>query len=89
MGNPRYWRTPGRFFCYDANTFTKREQSAGEVMATPEGKMIMPPQSSERLLNEFETLKLIAARTTIPVPKVLAFKRVWGAHQLVMERVKC
>ena len=45
-------------------------------------------QSSERLHNEFETLKLIAAKTTIPVPKVLEFKYAWGAYQLVMERVE-
>ena len=48
----------------------------------------MPSQSSERLLNEFETPKFIAARTTIPVPRILAFKHVWGAYQLVMERVR-
>ena len=57
-------------------------------MFTWEGERVMPPRSSERLLNEFETLKFIAAQTTIPVPKVLAFKHVWGAYQLVMERVQ-
>ena len=88
MGDTQCWRTPGRFFCYDGNSFTKREQTAQEVIFTPQGKMVMPPQSSERLLNEFETLKFIAARTTIPVPKVLAFKHVWGAYQLIMERVR-
>ena len=88
MGNARHWRTPGRFFSYDEDTFTKREQSAREVMFTSQGKRVMLPQSSERLLNEYKTMKFIAARTTIPVPKVLAFKRVWGAYQLVMERVQ-
>lgn len=57
-------------------------------MFTPMGKTVKPPQSTERLFNEIEALKFIAARTTIPVPKVLAFKDVWGAHQLVMERVR-
>lgn len=88
MENARHWRTPGRFFCYDEYSFTKREQSAREVIFTSQGKMVMPPQSSERLLNEYEALKFIAARTTIPVPKVLAFNYVWGAYQLVMERVR-
>ncbi|KAL8847564.1 MAG: hypothetical protein Q9215_004061 [Flavoplaca cf. flavocitrina] len=50
--------------------------------------MVMPPQRSERLLNEFETLDFIAARTTIPVLKIVAFKKVWGAYQLVVERVR-
>ena len=88
MGDLLYWRTPGRVFCCGETSFTKREQSARELMYTPQGKVIMPPQSSERLRNEFETLKFIAARTSIPVPKVLAFNRVWGAHQLVMERIR-
>ncbi|KAL6716766.1 hypothetical protein ACLMJK_006334 [Lecanora helva] len=45
-------------------------------------------KSSERMRNEAAALRFIAARTTIPVPKVISFKRVWGAYQLVMERIR-
>lgn len=87
MGDSGYWRTSDRFYSYDARTFTKRELRPSERKLNWKGEIIKSPWSTERLQNEYSALELIAAKTTIPVPKVLHFGLVWGSYQLVMERV--
>ena len=87
MCDTGYWQTSDRFYSYDTKTFTKRELRASERKLNWKGEIVEASWSAERLRNEFETLEFVAATTTIPVPKVLRFERVWGAYQLVMERV--
>jgi aminoglycoside phosphotransferase (APT) family kinase protein len=87
MGDSGYWVTSDRFYSYDAWTFTKRELRPSERSLNSKQQIIKAPWTRERLQNEFEVLELIATKTTIPVPKVLRFEQVWGAYQLVMERV--
>ena len=87
MCDTGYWVTADRIFSYDISTFTKRELRASERRFNWKGERIETLWSAERLQNEFHTLEFIAANTTIPVPRVLKFGRVWGAYQLVTERV--
>ena len=87
MGNHGWWSNTDRFYSYDAQTFTKRELLESERRLNWKGETIRAPWTTERLQNEYNALNFIAANTTIPVPKILRFERVWGAYQLVMERV--
>lgn len=87
MGDSGYWVTSDRFYSYDDRTFTKRELRLSEQKFNWKREIIKAPWTRERLQNEFKALEFIAAKTTIPVPKVLRFEQVWGAYQLVMERV--
>lgn len=86
QGSPNDWKTPDRYFTYNAETFTKRELYPNERRFR-KGELVTVPQSTQRLQNEFRTLVYIAANTTIPVPKVIRFDCINDVYQLVMERV--
>ena len=87
MSESGYRHNVDRFYSYDAWTFTKRELRPNERFLNAKGESIKAPWSTERLQNEFRALEFITSRTTIPVPKVIRFERIWGACQLVMERI--
>ena len=87
MSDSGYWQTLDRFYSYDTWTFTKRELRASERSININGEIIIGSWTAERLQNEYEALRLIAARTTIPVPKIIRFERIWGTNQLVVERI--
>jgi len=87
MSDSGYWQTLDRFYSYDPWTFTKRELRANERSTNINGEIIIGSWTAERLQNECRALEFITARTTIPVPKVIRFERIWGTNQLVMERI--
>jgi len=87
MDDTGWWSNTDRFYSYDNETFTKRELRESERRLNWKGEIIRAPWTTERLQNEYNALKFVAANTTIPVPKILSFERVEGAYQLVMERV--
>ena len=87
MGDSGYWYNVDRFYSYDTKTFTKRELRSSERVINWKGELAVGPWTAERLQNEYKALEFIAARTTIPVPKVIRFERIWGTNQLVMERI--
>ncbi|KAK2796445.1 hypothetical protein FQN50_009556 [Emmonsiellopsis sp. PD_5] len=82
------WRTADRVYTYSPTSFTKRELRPDERKVNRFGKTIILPWTTERLQNEYDALRFIAANTTIPVPKVVKFGKVWGAYQLEMELVQ-
>ncbi|KAM5442677.1 hypothetical protein MferCBS31731_002060 [Microsporum ferrugineum] len=87
MADSGCWRTADRVYTYTPDTFIKRELRPSERKTNIFGKTIVLPWTTERLQNEHDALTFIAANTTIPVPKILSFGKVWGAYQLEMERV--
>lgn len=87
MDDSGFWHNVDRFYSYDAWTFTKRELRPNERVINWKGELAVGLWTAERLQNEYRALEFIAAHTTIPVPKVIRFERIWGSNQLVMERV--
>lgn len=87
MDDSGYWYNLDRFYSYDCSTFTKRELRPQERVKNCNGEAAIVPWTTERLQNEYETLKFIAVHTTIPVPRVIRFQRMWGSNQLVVERL--
>ncbi len=87
MDDSGSWSNADRFYSYDTETFTKRELRLNERFTNWKGELAVGPWTAERLQNEYKALEFIAARTIIPVPKVIRFERIEGAYQLVMERI--
>ncbi|KAL9098122.1 MAG: hypothetical protein Q9163_006158 [Psora crenata] len=87
MSESGHWHNVDRFYSYDTLTFTKRELRPNERFLNSKGELIKAPWSADRLQNEYYALEYIIKHTTIPVPKVIRFERIWGACQLVMERI--
>ncbi|PGH26959.1 hypothetical protein AJ80_01343 [Polytolypa hystricis UAMH7299] len=85
--NSRCWRLSDRVFTYASDTFIKREVRPNERWLNLWGEPITAPWSAERLQNEAATLQFISEHTTIPVPKVMSFEKIWGSYQLVVERI--
>lgn len=63
------WHTPHRAYRITRHTFTKRELASSELELDMQGrKILLPPDSSARLENEFYTLQYLRKNTKIPVP---------------------
>lgn len=87
MADSICWRTADHVYIRSPSTFIKRELRPSERKLNRFGETIILLWTTERLQNEYDALRFIAAYTTIPVPKVVKFDKVWGAYQLEMERV--
>lgn len=80
--------TPDRKYYQTKSAFIKRSLRPQEWQVSAFlGKIIVPRLGEERLLNEAAALDLIAANSTIPVPKVLACFEDDGAVYLITEYI--
>jgi hypothetical protein len=69
-------------------TFTKREYAESDRQRDVHGKPIIWKFGPRRLENEYNALKLIAVKTTIPVPEVVKFgEDDNGAMFLAVQRI--
>lgn len=87
MEHVERWRSHERQYTLTESTFTKSElphDSLPISLATQE--RVYPRWSRERLQNEAATLKFIASKTSIPVPKFLDLYEENGLLHLKTER---
>jgi len=82
------WESQERRYTLTDSTFIKSELPEDALpIAQATSETVYPRWSRERLANEAATLKFIASRTTIPVPKFLDLYEENGLLHLKTERV--
>ncbi|KAL8869627.1 MAG: hypothetical protein Q9174_004130 [Haloplaca sp. 1 TL-2023] len=82
------WKTAERHYCRTANTFTKRQLKAHEVISRKDGSVAENAYNRWRIENELHALTYIAKHTTIPVPRVIEWSDVDGVGSLTVEAFK-
>lgn len=81
--------TAERKYYHVDNTFIKRSLRPSEWQHSPfNGTLVIPRFSRERILNEAATLRFIADKTDIPVPKLHCCFEDDEAVYLVMEYIE-
>ena len=87
--DPHYdWRLSDRIYKLTSTTFTKRQCRPHERVRNSRGGVAEHPFNRERLENERDSLRFIAEKTNIPVPRVIEWSEEEGAGALTVEAVQ-
>ncbi|OAA56650.1 aminoglycoside phosphotransferase [Niveomyces insectorum RCEF 264] len=81
------WKSFERAITVEEDRVIKRELADDELLRRANGAVVRPFWGAERLRNEAATLQLIAARTTIPVPRCRLYVHNGLVH-LETERIR-